>query len=444
MRHAVVLLLVLWAADARADDVARVRAHLAFAHDVLAHRDVSQLSSEQQDARAAALADLSRYIERGVFPRRTGDAYGALRPRFIDDRGVHCAVGEMIAASGAEALARAINARYEYAYVREMDMPALATWATAHGFTVDELALIQPSYSGLPTPDGVRREINDAKEHLALACAQKHPAMNSLLIVVQSNQAGAMLVSTKSTDPFAQCFVQLASQIDRGGHAYEGSPREFAIGMDLSFTSPQKLLAERIARWSPRCMPRPGAIAREALVSVTSTSDGFVIDAKTTPSNALVESCLKDEGKKEFWQFGSGVWSLHATKKIALPPHVQIRPETLTAYASDVATDCNPSPAPNAVTTITITAKPDDERFRFTATGTADFSTCVSEKLNKRFTEMYRVSYLDAGKRIDFFRVDADVNVSVTIKLESAAAKMKRLEAEQQEAEHRRNHRMEW
>lgn len=90
-----------------------------------------------------------------------------------------------------------------------------------------------------------------------------------------------------------------------------------------------------------------------------------------------------------------------------------------------------------------MTAKPDDREFRITATGSPDFSTCVSEKVNKRFADQYRVSYLDGDKRIEYFRIDGDVKLSVNIKLESAADRTKRLEAEKQRMEMERN-RMGW
>src|SRR5689334_2209251 len=125
-----------------ASEVERIQVHLRYVDHVLRARHVVH-----QAERDAALTSLERYIARGEFPRRTDDAYEGRRPRFIDDRGVHCAVGELIWTSGDPALALAIDRDYEYAYVRDMHSAALVDWADAHGFTIDELATIQPGYT---------------------------------------------------------------------------------------------------------------------------------------------------------------------------------------------------------------------------------------------------------------------------------------------------------
>lgn len=452
MRIAVALALVtLWFADARADhainavigdaswggrtdpgdEVTRVRAHLAFVHAMLVEREASALSPQQRAAREASLADLSRYIERGVFPRRTSDGYSGRHPRFIDDRGVHCAVGQLVADSGHDELAQAINARFEYAHVRDMDAPVLVAWADAHGFTVEELAMIQPSYSPPPTPESVRAMVVSAKDIIGLTCAQKHAAMKSLMVIVQTDDNGAVNVSTKSSDPFAQCFVQRVSTMDRGGHAFDGNIREFAILIDLSFTPPQKLLEQRLANWYPTCSPRPGAIPREANIEITSSRESFTVRAKTTPSNALVESCLVKQGMQAFAEFGAGVWKLHTAKRVVIPPNVVVPPENLKMYAMHQATECQPVPAKGATSTITVTAKPDDRELTITATGSPEFSACMSEALNKTLSGSFRAHYDDGGKQVQYFRVDANVNTSVTITLESRADRVRRNEEEE-------------
>lgn len=93
---------------ARADE--RIEAHLTSALDHVRTGDISTLPVETRARRAAAITSLERYIARGEFPVRTDDAFAGRRPRFIDARGVHCAVGQLIADSGHPELARAINA----------------------------------------------------------------------------------------------------------------------------------------------------------------------------------------------------------------------------------------------------------------------------------------------------------------------------------------------
>jgi hypothetical protein len=413
------------------DEVTRVRAHLAFAHDELATRDVSALAPAQRLARAESLADLSRYIERGEFPRRTKDGYEGRRPRFIDDRGVHCAVGQLIADSGDEDLAQAINARFEYAHVREMESPALAAWASTHGFTVDELALIQPSYSSLPTPESVRRDILEAKDIVALRCAKKHSPMKNLLVIAINDDDGKTTVRTKSTDPFAQCVVR--SMGGGGGGAYMGSPREFSIGVDLYFTSPQKQLEKRVAEWAPSCTARPGVISREASVDVTSTREGLRVHAKSSPSNALVDECLAADAKRVFADFGAGAWNLRSSQRIKIWPRVHLDADTLKFYAIDEATNCLPTPAANATSMITVTAKPDDPAFTIQATGSPDFATCMSEALNKRLVASFQSTYSDGKQWVQYFRIDAAVRTSIKIQLESQASRTKRLEEQERQ-----------
>ena len=131
-----------------ADEVARIRTHLIHVVGLLRGADTSSLSTEERRRRLEALDHLEEYAEAGVFPRRTpGDGYPSRQPRFIDDRGVHCAVAELIRESGEPELARAIDDRWEFAYVQDIDSPELATWAESHGFDAVELATIQPMYT---------------------------------------------------------------------------------------------------------------------------------------------------------------------------------------------------------------------------------------------------------------------------------------------------------
>lgn len=125
--------------------------------------------------REAALDELERYIARGEFPRRTDDTFAGRRPRFIDDRGVHCAVGHLIAASGEAELARAINATHEYDYVRDIDEPALVAWAKRAGFTLDELAMIQPTYGEMPIDAHRAQELIERARSRALVCTRRLP-----------------------------------------------------------------------------------------------------------------------------------------------------------------------------------------------------------------------------------------------------------------------------
>ena len=59
-------------------------------------------------------------------------------------------MGHLLLTGGAEALARRIAREHLLARLPELHSPALARWATGNGFTLEELALIQPSYHSPP------------------------------------------------------------------------------------------------------------------------------------------------------------------------------------------------------------------------------------------------------------------------------------------------------
>lgn len=127
------------------DDRAWIRTHLGLVEQVLRHKSMRHLSPAQQQQRRQSLDDLHTYMLAGQFP--INDQYDFATPIFIDPYDNFCAVGYLIKASGEEALSRKIAARTNLAYVKDMDYPELLAWADEHGFSVDELAWIQPEYS---------------------------------------------------------------------------------------------------------------------------------------------------------------------------------------------------------------------------------------------------------------------------------------------------------
>lgn len=110
--------------------------------------------------REALLDRLLAYAHRGQFPRpqaavtdhprrvRPPRAFRGARPRapiFVDAAGTRCAVGHLLDVDRPDLVDR-IHARANGAWLLEMDEPELAAWAGGHGFTLDELAWIQPAY----------------------------------------------------------------------------------------------------------------------------------------------------------------------------------------------------------------------------------------------------------------------------------------------------------
>lgn len=131
--------------DAERADALRIQQHLASVEQRLRSAPVAALTAEARAKRARLLDELHDYWRAGVFPRNSGHV-GERRPYFIDDEGRPCAVGALIQRSGYEALAARIDRQFHTDYVPDMSDKELLAWAKSSGFSVEELALIQPSY----------------------------------------------------------------------------------------------------------------------------------------------------------------------------------------------------------------------------------------------------------------------------------------------------------
>lgn len=114
-------------------------------------KSTARLLPSQAHARAACLRELARYQRRGRFPLNR-DTGRARTPIFVDRYGTRCALGHLLDAFGAGALVDEVATSRNQATVAELtDLPALVGWLDAHGLTVDEAALIQPSYCNTPS-----------------------------------------------------------------------------------------------------------------------------------------------------------------------------------------------------------------------------------------------------------------------------------------------------
>ncbi|MBI3240477.1 MAG: hypothetical protein HYZ43_16795 [Flavobacteriia bacterium] len=125
----------------------RIKTHLAYVEEQLRATDVSALTVEQQAKRTEILDHLHTYWQREQFPINT--AYpNERKPCFIDEKGTICAVGYLIEQTAGLTTAEAINEQYQYATITEMmdKLPEIAQWATENGLTVNECAMIQPTY----------------------------------------------------------------------------------------------------------------------------------------------------------------------------------------------------------------------------------------------------------------------------------------------------------
>ncbi len=129
------------------NDIERIQTHLIFVESILKNRDVSHLNPQQQTNRVHHLSVLKQYWKRNLYPKNT--FHPNRQPYFVDINGTHCAVGYLIEKSGGTKLVQKIKKNDNYSYIHELVLkyPEIEIWATENGFTIDELAWIQPAYA---------------------------------------------------------------------------------------------------------------------------------------------------------------------------------------------------------------------------------------------------------------------------------------------------------
>ncbi|MFK7984426.1 MAG: hypothetical protein AB8I08_00215 [Sandaracinaceae bacterium] len=128
--------------EARTQDHERHRVHLAWVERHLRAQHHAALSPAQHNRRLALLDALAAYRERGVHPI---NARTTRLPRFLDAEGRICAVGYLMEVSRGRAFVERVNQRWEYDLLADIEDPEIAAWAKHHGFTLEELASIQPT-----------------------------------------------------------------------------------------------------------------------------------------------------------------------------------------------------------------------------------------------------------------------------------------------------------
>ena len=122
----------------------KITAHLKYTHLLLLQRTLHIKDANVRAKRLTLLGHLNNYIKRGVFPVNT--AYSERRPCFIDELGSYCAVGYLIQQTAGNELPEKINALFQYDYLATMQLHELNEWVAQSGFTLTELATIQPTY----------------------------------------------------------------------------------------------------------------------------------------------------------------------------------------------------------------------------------------------------------------------------------------------------------
>ena len=142
-------------ADARTvrfhSEAARIAEHLHRVCQHLALHTPEGLSLLAGSHRRGLLEALDTYADRGIFPMN--DLVPGRSPVFIDTHGNACAVGHLMITSGHAELAERISEELNLAYVHDIAIPEVDEWATTNGFTIDELAWIQPTYDHMKIRD---------------------------------------------------------------------------------------------------------------------------------------------------------------------------------------------------------------------------------------------------------------------------------------------------
>lgn len=128
-----------------------IQAHLFLVCKSLTKNTPEGLNETQLAARLKLIQVLRGYAEDKVLP--TNLYHQERTPYFVDDFGVHCAVGYLMSESGSKDLVAEIRANENYSYIADMKTPGVSEWAFEHGFAVDELKWIQPAY--VPPTDHV-------------------------------------------------------------------------------------------------------------------------------------------------------------------------------------------------------------------------------------------------------------------------------------------------
>lgn len=132
----------------------RVTDHLMRAEAFAATRDTGQLGPIRSLIRELLLNELADYRAAGRFPKNPG--FAELTPSFVDQEGTRCAVAHLLEVGGEHGLVQKIARERNHARVKELaDEPRLLSWLEAAGLSVEEAAVIQPSYSCTPAAECV-------------------------------------------------------------------------------------------------------------------------------------------------------------------------------------------------------------------------------------------------------------------------------------------------
>ncbi|MFT5780015.1 MAG: hypothetical protein ACI837_002976 [Crocinitomicaceae bacterium] len=134
------------------DESTRILVHLAYVEKILREKETNHLTENQRKSRKFSLDLLHDYWMEGTFPSNY-DYPDQRKPCFRDKDGRICAVGYLVQQTGNEELVKDIEMSQNYAYIKDMTGENLLAWVEQSGLTVEECAMIQPTYGPPPSSD---------------------------------------------------------------------------------------------------------------------------------------------------------------------------------------------------------------------------------------------------------------------------------------------------
>jgi hypothetical protein len=128
----------------------RIRLHFDSVLAELRSRNVSALSPAQRANRAAVVATVAAYRDRGLFPRNYD--FAERTPYFVDRQtGILCAVAYLLETTGRRDIVDRVARVDNNVYVRALaGDTAFTEWLASRGLTIDEAARIQVVYDAGP------------------------------------------------------------------------------------------------------------------------------------------------------------------------------------------------------------------------------------------------------------------------------------------------------
>jgi hypothetical protein len=162
----------------------RVATHVGYVARQLRDRDNSH------PRRSELLDALDAYVAAGRFPASETD-HGLL-PTFLDPSGVRCAVAHLVETTAGTATMTALDRDHHNDYIADLFGDSrFVAWAEDSGFTLEELAWIQPSYPPPPPADiqyvlAVTGEVavaHDTPDAAARGTTSSQETLNSFALV---------------------------------------------------------------------------------------------------------------------------------------------------------------------------------------------------------------------------------------------------------------------